>query len=32
MWAGPGDYKKATQTVRWGGSEASAVYLPVAGD
>ena len=32
MWAKPGDYKKATQTVRWGGSEASAVYLPVAAD
>ena len=25
-------YKKATQTVRWGGAEASAVYLPVAQD
>jgi putative CocE/NonD family hydrolase len=25
-----GDYVKATQTVSWGGSEASAVYLPVA--
>jgi len=23
-------YKKATQTVRWGGSEASAVWLPIA--
>ncbi|MBS0477206.1 MAG: CocE/NonD family hydrolase, partial [Proteobacteria bacterium] len=26
------DYQKATQTVRWGGGEASAVYLPVAAD
>jgi len=25
-------YKKATQTVRWGGGEASAVYLPVVQD
>ena len=25
-------YKKATQTVRWGGTEASAVYLPVVQD
>jgi len=30
--AKPGDYAKATQTVRWGGDEASAVYLPVAAD
>lgn len=26
------DYAKATQTVRWGGDAASAVYLPVVGD
>ena len=25
-------YKKATQTVRWGGAEASAVYLPLVRD
>ncbi len=25
-------YKKAVQTVRWGGAEASAVYLPVVQD
>ena len=25
-------YKKARQTVRWGGSEASAVWLPVVSD
>ena len=25
-------YKKATQTVRWGGAEASAVYLPLVKD
>jgi putative CocE/NonD family hydrolase len=30
--APPSAYKKATQTVRWGGSEASAVWLPVAKD
>lgn len=27
--APPAAYKKANQTVRWGGSEASAVWLPV---
>jgi hypothetical protein len=25
-------YRKATQTVRWGGNEASAVYLPIVPD
>ncbi|MDE2436125.1 MAG: CocE/NonD family hydrolase [Sphingomonadales bacterium] len=30
MNAEAGDYRKAAQTVRWGGAEASAVYLPVA--
>ena len=25
-------YKKARQTVRWGGAEASAIYLPMAQD
>ncbi|MFM5894922.1 MAG: CocE/NonD family hydrolase [Novosphingobium sp.] len=25
-------YKKATQTVRWGGNEASAIYLPLVSD
>ncbi len=25
-------YKKATQTVRWGGAEASAIYLPLVQD
>ncbi len=28
--ARPGDYAKASQTIRWGGSEASAIWLPVA--
>ncbi len=32
MWAKPEDYRKATQTIRYGGSEASAIYLPVAAD
>ena len=32
MTANPGDYIKATQTIRWGGNEASAVLLPVAQD
>ncbi|WP_188657190.1 CocE/NonD family hydrolase [Sphingomonas metalli] len=32
MSASPADYVKATQTVRWGGNEASAVWLPVAAD
>lgn len=30
--AEPKDYVKATQTIRWGGSEASAVWLPVVKD
>ena len=30
--ARPQDYVKATETVQFGGSEASAVWLPVAGD
>jgi uncharacterized protein len=30
MTAGPGDYVKATQTVRYGGAQASAVWLPIA--
>jgi len=29
MWAKPGDYKKATQSVWFGGVNASAVVLPV---
>jgi putative CocE/NonD family hydrolase len=29
MDAKPADYIKATQTIRWGGKEASAVWLPV---
>jgi putative CocE/NonD family hydrolase len=29
MFAKPGDYKKATQTVSFGGASASAVVLPV---
>ena len=32
MDAPAGAYRKATQTVRWGGKDASAVWLPVAGD
>ena len=32
MSAKPGDYVKATQTIRWGGDTASAVWLPVAAD
>jgi len=32
MSAKPGDYVKATQTVRWGGDTASAVWLPVVAD
>ncbi|MBS0480556.1 MAG: CocE/NonD family hydrolase [Proteobacteria bacterium] len=32
MDAKPGDYARATQTVHWGGNDASAVYLPVAAD
>ncbi|MEH3035741.1 MAG: CocE/NonD family hydrolase [Sphingomonas adhaesiva] len=32
MAAKPGDYVKATQTIRWGGDAASAVWLPVAAD
>ena len=32
MNAQAGDYKKATQTVRWGGSEASAIFLPIVVD
>lgn len=32
MDAKPADYVKATQTIRWGGDAASAVWLPVAGD
>lgn len=27
-----GDYKKAMQTIRWGGDEASAVWLPLVKD
>jgi len=30
--APPSAYNKATQSVRWGGNEASAVWLPVAKD
>jgi putative CocE/NonD family hydrolase len=30
MWAKPADYKKATQSVWFGGATASAVVLPVA--
>jgi putative CocE/NonD family hydrolase len=30
--AEPGDYVKATQTVHWGGAEASAVWLPVVSE
>ena len=30
--APPAAYKKATQTVRWGGANPSAVYLPVVKD
>jgi len=30
--APPGAYRKATQTVRWGGKDASAVWLPVVQD
>ena len=30
--ARPEDYVKATETVRFGGSQASAVWLPVAAD
>jgi putative CocE/NonD family hydrolase len=30
--ASPSAYKKATQTVRWGGTEASAVWLPMVKD
>jgi len=30
MFAKPGDYKKATQSVWYGGANASAVILPVA--
>jgi hypothetical protein len=30
MFAKPGDYRKATQSVWFGGSTASAVVLPVA--
>ena len=29
MWAKPGDYKKATQSIWFGGATASAVTLPV---
>jgi hypothetical protein len=29
MYAKPGDYKKTTQSVWFGGSTASAVVLPV---
>jgi uncharacterized protein len=29
MWAKPGDYKKATQSVWFGGTNATAVVLPV---
>jgi len=29
MWAKPGDYKKATQSVWFGGANASSVKLPV---
>jgi putative CocE/NonD family hydrolase len=32
MDAKPADYVKATQTIRWGGDAASALWLPVAGD
>jgi hypothetical protein len=32
MDAPPGAYRKATQTVRWGGNAASAVWLPVVKD
>jgi predicted acyl esterase len=30
--AEPGDYVKTTQTVHWGGAEASAVWLPVVSE
>ena len=30
--APPSAYRKATQTVKWGGADASAVYLPVVAD
>lgn len=30
--APPAAYKKATQTVKWGGADASAIYLPVVAD
>jgi predicted acyl esterase len=29
MFAKPGDYKKATQSISFGGANASAVVLPV---
>jgi hypothetical protein len=29
MWARPGDYQKATQSIWFGGTNASAVVLPV---
>jgi hypothetical protein len=29
MYAKPGDYKKATQSISIGGNSASAVQLPV---
>ena len=29
MYAKPGDYRKATQSIWFGGSSASAVELPV---
>ncbi|MGK6322718.1 CocE/NonD family hydrolase [Sphingomonas sp. DT-51] len=32
MHATPRDYVKATQTVRWGGDAASAIWLPIAAD
>jgi putative CocE/NonD family hydrolase len=32
MDAKPADYVKATQTVRYGGAEASAVWLPIAAE
>ena len=32
MDAPAGAYRKATQTVRWGGADASAVWLPVVKD
>jgi len=30
MYAKPGDYKKATQSIWFGGANASAVTLPVS--